>query len=329
MSSIRIVSFVSDKVNSLLVKEENVNWENQVIQELLKEEQLMTLLNKEADYVLINQDQLVYPRPETLDVVGVLAGTNQPVVIVASLEKKLDHSILEFSDKRNAYGKVYIAGFGPGNPELLTLKTEKLLHQADIIFYDDLLDASFLDQFAGEKHYVGKRKGQHSAKQEVINDLLLQAALQGKMVVRLKGGDPLVFGRGGEEFHYLSRHFVESEIIPGITSALAAASAGVIPLTSRGISTSVAFTLGHDAIHNKLPKADTLVFYMGASQQKVWAERLQEEGWPASTPVAAVRYASMPSQEIRRYTLGELVTAEKTLAAPSLVIVGYTTRITS
>ena len=93
-------------------------------------------------------------------------------------------------------------GFGPGNPDLLTIKTERLMQQADVIFYDDLLDASFLDGYAAEKHYVGKRKGQHSAAQDQINELLLKAALSGRMVVRLKGGDPLVFGRGGEEFSY-------------------------------------------------------------------------------------------------------------------------------
>ncbi len=222
------------------------------------------------------------------------------------------------------YGKVFIAGFGPGNPELLTIKTSRLLDIADIIYHDDLLDAGYLDRFSAEKVYVGKRKGRHSAKQDEINSLLLKSAQEGKTVVRLKGGDPLIFGRGAEEYYFLTENGVDAEIVPGITSAISAAVDAIAPLTSRGTSTSVAFTLGHDAQNNKLPKADTLVFYMGATEQKKWAKRLINEGWAANTPVAAVRNASLPNKEIRRYTLEKLVNAQEVLPAPCIVIVGYT-----
>lgn len=234
-----------------------------------------------------------------------------------------DESVSEHINHKSN-GMIHIVGFGPGNPELLTIKAQRLLEATDVIFYDDLLDHNYLDQFKAEKVYVGKRKGKHSARQEHINTLLLQAALEGKDVVRLKGGDPLIFGRGAEEYRYLKQHFVNAEIVPGVTSALAAAADAVIPLTCRGLSTSVAFALGHDAENNKLPQADTLVFYMGASQQQKWAQRLINDGWPANTPVASVRNASLPDQETRRYTLGQLKKEQEFLPAPCLVIVGHT-----
>jgi len=285
------------------------------------------LLVQDADALLMRRSRLEYPFHETVEVLSVLQNPNDlndPLVFVTLKNTSRDLALLNLPDLRKRYGKVSIAGFGPGNPELLTLKTEKLLQKAHVIFYDDLLEASFLDQYLAEKVYVGKRKGRHSYRQEDINELLFQAGAKGKNVVRLKGGDPLVFGRGGEEYHYLKRRFVEAEIIPGITAASAAAASGIIPLTSRGISTSVAFALGHNAVINKLPKADTLVFYMGASQQKDWACRLLNEGWAPQTPVAVVRNASLPDEEIRRYTLSELADSQTVLPAPSLVMVGYT-----
>ncbi len=285
------------------------------------------LLMQDADALLMRQSRVAYPFHEALEVLAVLENpldAADPLVLITLKSAAGDLAFLKLPDLRTRYGKVSIAGFGPGNPELMTIKTEKLLQTAHIIFYDDLLEASVLDQYLAEKVYVGKRKGQHSFRQEDINALLFQAAAKGKRVVRLKGGDPLVFGRGGEEYHYLKRRFVEAEIVPGITAASAAAASGIIPLTSRGISTSVAFALGHNAEINKLPKADTLVFYMGASQQKDWAHRLQAEGWAPQTPVAVVRNASMPDEEIRRYTLSELADSQSLLPAPSLVMVGYT-----
>ena len=289
--------------------------------------EFFVLLNGKADGLLVPQEQMIYPLHEEIAVVSLIENkesTNENFVLLSLALKAKLFNKFNIVDKRDSFGKVYIAGFGPGDPELLTLKTNRLLHEADIIFYDDLLDSTHLDQFNVEKHYVGKRKGKHSAKQETINEKLYTAAFTGKVVVRLKGGDPLVFGRGGEEYHYLKQRFIDAEIVPGITSALAAAADGVIPLTSRGISTSVAFTLGHDAIYNKLPNADTLVFYMGAAQQKKWASRLIDQGWLANTPVAAVRNASLPNKEIKRYTLGELVSTQHVLSAPCLVIVGNT-----
>nr|WP_319399379.1 uroporphyrinogen-III C-methyltransferase [uncultured Carboxylicivirga sp.] len=285
-------------------------------------EELMMLCMGDVDLALVKWNKIATKLPDEFKIQAILNnGDDDPLVLISLKENQLDFWKI---DQRRFYGKVYIAGFGPGNPELLTLKAHRLLQQADSIFFDDLIDHTYLDQFKAEKVYVGKRKGKHSALQGDINELLYKAAVRGKTVVRIKGGDPLIFGRGGEEFRYLQKRFVEAEIIPGVTAALAASADGVIPLTCRGVSTSVAFALGHDAINNKLPKADTLVFYMGAGQQQKWAQRLINEKWPANVPVAVVRNASLPDKEIKRYTLGQLQRAENVLPAPSVVIVGHT-----
>ncbi len=291
----------------------------------LDTEQLMAMLMKGIDFVLVPIDKVLYPIHSEVSIVAVLKNerdVHSPLLLLSvNKEKERVFSHLK-DDLRSSYGSVSIAGFGPGDPELLTVKTQRLIEEADVIFYDDLLDDVFLKQYDAELVYVGKRKGKHSSSQDAINELLYGAVLEGKKVLRLKGGDPLIFGRGGEEYHYLKQRQVDVNIVPGVTSALAAAADAVVPLTSRGTSTSVAFTLGHDAIYNRLPKADTLVFYMGAAQQKPWAKRLIKEGWPGNTPVVCVRNASLSNQETKRYTLSELLRSEAILPAPSLLIVG-------
>lgn len=315
---------VLPKISKTILDSAHIEWEFAKSKRMLSTQELMFLLMKDIDFALIRSSKLNYPIDKQLKIKCVFHDADNqddPLVLLELKETELDFSVY---DLRQSYGKVDVVGFGPGDAELLTLKGNRLLKEATIIFYDDLLDNTYLAQFEAEKVYVGKRKGKHSTKQDDINRLLFEAAAKGHRVVRLKGGDPLIFGRGGEEYHYLKERFVEVEIVPGITSALAAASDAVIPLTLRGVSTSVAFALGHDAVHNKLPKADTLVFYMGASQQKQWASRLIKEGWAANTPVASVRNASLPNKAIRRYTLGLLQNEEALLPAPSLVIVGHT-----
>jgi len=314
-------------INRSLSYNVSLSWSFQEVNCQWTVKELMNLLVEGVDFVLVSQSQLIYPFPDQLQVIGVFRNGHDafdPIVLLA-LNPNYDEVFKAFdNDLRKQQGRVDIAGFGPGDPDLLTVKTHCLIQEADVIYYDDLLDNTYLDQFAAEKVYVGKRKGQHSTLQDDINRLLYASAAEGKKVLRLKGGDPLVFGRGSEEYHYLKRRFVEVEIIPGITSALAAASDAVAPLTERGVSTSVAFVLGHDAENNKLPKADTLVFYMGASQQKKWAQRLVQSGWADSTPVAVVCNASLPTKKVMRYTLGQLLATKVVLPAPALLIVGQT-----
>lgn len=225
---------------------------------------------------------------------------------------------------RESWGSVTIAGFGPGNPELLTVKALSALQKADAIFYDDLLDASYLDCFDAEKVYVGKRSTNHAFRQEAINHKLWEAAVAGKNVVRLKGGDPFIFGRGIEEYHYLVDRSVDVEIVPGISSAMAAAADALVPLTARGVSSSVAFVSGHDLEKLVVPKAETLVVFMGASNQAALAQRLIAEGWDAATPVAVTRNASYADAETRRYTLSSIQATTELLPSPAIMMIGWT-----
>lgn len=226
----------------------------------------------------------------------------------------------------NKKGKVVLAGFGPGDPGLLTLKANQYLEEADLIFHDALLDISYLDRFVAKKVSVGKRCGQHYKKQEEINELLLHAALTGQKVVRLKGGDPFVFGRGGEELEYLNRHQIDVEVIPGVTSAFAAASQFGIPLTHRTVASSVAFLVGHNLSRRPFPKADTLVFYMGAKHQCEISKALQEEGWENSTPVALLSNISNANSKAVISQLDQLCQQKLLEDTPLLIIVGETVK---
>lgn len=223
-------------------------------------------------------------------------------------------------DLRRTFGKVTLVGFGPGNPELLTLAGDKALAQADIIFHDDLVDRSYLDKYPAEKVYVGKRNGRHSYRQDDINELLYQAAWAGKQVVRLKGGDPMVFAHGREEIDYLQRRFVEVSVIPGISSGIALSAYTHIPLTHRGVSSSVSFVSGHGQVQT--PSSDTLVYYMGGTNLSTISAALLSEGWDRETPVALVYNVSLPDQKTYFSTLGELRYTVVRYPTPLLLIVG-------
>lgn len=318
---------VYQQIEKTVQEQAELIWTFHKNKQLMDTEQLMELLLEGVDAVVIALDQLQYPQTNRQNVLAVLANEKEvhnPYVLLALNDEVKHYLSLSGCDFRERYGQVSIAGFGPGNPELLTLKAQRLIEDADVILHDDLLDDRYLKQYSAELVYVGKRKGKHSFRQADINRRLYAEATKGKKVLRLKGGDPLIFGRGAEEYEYLQERQVEVSIVPGVTSALAAAAEAVVPLTSRGVSTSVAFTLGHDAIYNRLPKADTLVFYMGASQQQKWARRLIKEGWSGDTPAVCVHNASLPNGEARHYLLNDLLSEKEVLPAPSLLIVGRT-----
>lgn len=199
-----------------------------------------------------------------------------------------------------------LVGFGPGNPDLLTIKAARAIDQADIIFYDDLIDSSFLVDKKAEKVYVGKRAGYHHKEQGDINRLLLDAARKGKNVVRLKGGDPMVFAHGSEEIEYLESNLVEVEVIPGITTASALAASQKISLTHRDFSSSVALVSGHTP-QPVTPDAETLVYYMGARQLQAIATRLIDmEGWAFNTPVLLTYNVSRSDEQTFETTLWSL-----------------------
>jgi len=243
------------------------------------------------------------------------------LAIVAKTDTPELKALFENKDIRRAYGKVTLVGFGPGNPDLLTIGGEKALILADTILHDDLVDISYLDKFNAEKVYVGKRKNVHSFEQNEINRLLLDTAKSGKRVVRLKGGDPMVFAHGGEEVEYLQRNFVEVAVIPGVSTGIAVSALTRVPLTHRGISSSVGFISGHsDEV--QIPDTDTLVYYMAGSNIRVIARNAIAQGKNPETPVMLVYNVSLPDQNEFFSTLEKLVEGNTVFPTPVIVVIG-------
>jgi len=231
-------------------------------------------------------------------------------------------------------GKVYLIGAGPGDPGLLTLKGLACLRRADVVIYDYLANPVFLEEApAAEKIYVGKRKGLHHYPQEEINRLLLEQARAGKTVARLKGGDPFVFGRGGEEAQELARAGIDFEVVPGVTAAVAAAAYAGIPMTHRDHTTTLGFITGHEDPAKKLSRLDweklstsmgTLVFYMGMANLENICEQLVAHGRAPETPVAVVRWATTPRQQTLVGTLSDIVSKVRSegFKPPALIFIG-------
>lgn len=233
-------------------------------------------------------------------------------------------------------GSVALIGAGPGDPDLLTIKALRLMQDADVVVHDALLGNGILDcvRRDADRIDVGKRKGRHSVNQDEINEILLVQARAGKRVVRLKGGDPFVFGRGGEELAYLRRHGITVEIVPGVTAALGAAASCAIPLTDRRHASSVTFITGHgkDGALDIEPALlaegrNTIVVYMGVSVAGGIAERAIAAGRAASTPVAVIERATQPDQRVLRGTLAGLgaLVEEQSVRGPALLVIGEVT----
>ena len=228
-------------------------------------------------------------------------------------------------------GEVYLIGAGPGDPDLLTLRALQLLQQADVILYDRLVPQAILERARrdAERIAVGKELGDHTQQQR-IHELLLQFAAAGKRIARLKGGDPFVFGRGGEEIELLATHNIPYIVVPGITAALAAAAAAEIPLTHRRLAHSVTFVTGHAVEDTYLDwrslaaARHTVVFYMGVAQLPAIVARLRAAGARADHPAAMIERASLPGQRVLRADLQHIaaVAAAAQVAAPALLIVG-------
>ena len=223
----------------------------------------------------------------------------------------------------NSQGSVSLVGFGPGDPDLLTIKAAKAIDAADIIFYDDLIDDSDLADKKAEKIYVGKRAGYHHKEQADINRLLLEAAREGKNVVRLKGGDPMIFAHGSEEIEYLESNLIKVNVIPGITTASALAASQKISLTHRDFSSSVALVSGH-TLQPVTPDAETLVYYMGAKQlQTIATQLIDKEGWAFNTPVLLTYNVSRPDEQTFETTLWNLRNGEmQNLPTPLIALIG-------
>ncbi len=237
-------------------------------------------------------------------------------------------------------GKVYLVGAGPGDPGLISVKGLNCLKQADVIVYDRLIDERLLDSVTHEveRIYVGKAAGQHAKEQGEINRLLVDQAKAGNAVVRLKGGDPFVLGRGGEEAEALHRNHIPFEVVPGVSSAVAVPAYAGIPVTHRRFASSLAVITGHEdpaktsssiAWEKLATGVDTLVFLMGMRNLAKIVARLLEHGRPSDTPIAVIKNGTQPEQETIVGSLTDIVAkvAERQVTAPAVIVVGEVVRL--
>lgn len=243
------------------------------------------------------------------------------------------HELLDEQADRRASGSVTLVGAGPGDAGLLTLKGLQSIQAADVVLYDALVSSPVLDLVRrdAEKICVGKRARSHQVAQEETNELLVKLAKQGKRVVRLKGGDPFVFGRGGEELEVLKAHGIEFAVVPGITAALGATAYAGIPLTHREHAQTAMFITGHcqpdgrDLHWQTLAQGNqTLVVYMGTIKAPELTEKLLQHGRAPETPVAVISHGTLPTQQVFSGSLKDLPELAGQAAAPALMVIGET-----
>jgi uroporphyrin-III C-methyltransferase len=232
-------------------------------------------------------------------------------------------------------GTVYLVGAGPGDPDLLTLRAHRLLQQADALVHDSLVPCQLLDLVPPhcERVFVGKRRGHHSVPQPSTNAVLVELAQRHRTVVRLKGGDPFLFGRGGEEAAHLVAHGVPVQVVPGVTAGIAAPAYAGIPVTHRSAGSSVTFVTGHEEIDKRRPgvdwrglarSSDGLVIYMGLHNLRRIVEELLAGGLAPDTPAAVIQQGTVEGQRLLLSSLAELPdrAEQEGLASPSIVLVG-------
>ena len=232
-------------------------------------------------------------------------------------------------------GTVYLVGAGPGDPDLLTIKAQKLINQCDALVYDSLVPVELLNLVSSkcQLHSVGKRRGHHSVPQKKTNDILYDLARSCSLIVRLKGGDPFLFGRGAEEAAYLDKKGVPVQVVPGVTSGIAAPAYLGIPITHRLAGSSVTFVTGHEGINKKRPavnwrslakSSDGLVIYMGVYNLKFISSELIAGGMKPTTPAAVIQQGTVVGQRFVKSSLESLfdrVKAEN-LISPSIIVIG-------
>lgn len=237
--------------------------------------------------------------------------------------------------KVKSKGKVYICGAGPGNRDLLTLRALKLLSECNVILYDRLVNKGILKMASSksEKVYVGRESGDPTTNQKITNELMLKYANDGKKILRLKGGDPFIFGRGGEEAEFLSSKNIKYEIVPGISSLNGAAAYSGIPLTHRDYSSSVMILTGHESIDKKKSSikwnsitkaADTIVVFMGLEQLRYISRKLIAAGLTKNSKIAVIENATSNRQRVIVGNLGniEKKVKQKKIGSPAIIIVG-------
>lgn len=236
---------------------------------------------------------------------------------------------------QSTFGKVYLVGAGPGDPGLMTVKAKTLIECADVVIFDALVSQPILDWISpsAERIYAGKRRGRHSLSQTEITQLLFNKAREHAVVIRLKGGDPFVFGRGGEEMSDLLAAGVAVEVVPGITAGIAAPAYAGIPVTHRGYSSSVTFVTGHESAGKYRPKvnweaiaaaSETIVVYMGVHNLSNITQALMKAGLSAQTPIALIRWGTRPEQSELLGDIGNIVeqVKETGFQAPAIAVIG-------
>jgi len=262
-----------------------------------------------------------------------LMSSAMPNLVLAGKEDQARQVCDQVIAGKRHHGEVFLVGAGPGDPDLLTLKAVRLIQQADIVFYDRLVSPAILEycNSKAEMHYVGKAKANHAVPQADINQLLADQAKLGKTVLRLKGGDPFIFGRGGEEIELLAEQQVPFQVVPGITAASGCSSYAGIPLTHRDYAQSVRFVTGHlkDGTanlpwHELIHPQQTLVIYMGLTGISHISQELIAHGMSADTPIALIEKGTLPEQKVYTSTLAEIadVIANNAISAPTLTIIG-------
>ncbi len=267
---------------------------------------------------------------------SILEGTVAELVFTGhenEAKQALDKAIDEKSENPKMSGEVFLVGAGPGDPDLLTFRALRLMQQADVVVYDRLVSPAIMEMVRRDAEivYVGKERDKHTMQQENINQLLVRLAKEGKRVLRLKGGDPFIFGRGGEEIELLAQEGITFQVVPGITAANGCSAYAGIPLTHRDYAQSCVFVTGHlkdgsvDLNWEALAHPhQTVVFYMGLHGAPTLCKEMVAHGLPASTPVALVEQGTTPQQRVLIATLDTLldVIKDEEIKPPTLIIVG-------
>jgi uroporphyrin-III C-methyltransferase len=284
------------------------------------------LLQGTVDIAVLDAKDIAAPLPEGLTLAALIDANpsiSENIAVVCHADRADMRGLFYLTDMRNRYGKVWLIGAGAGSADLLTLRAERVLRKVDVVYYDDLVDESILSLSPGECVYVGKRKGRPSHSQDLINEQLYRSALEGKTVGRLKGGDPSIFGRAGEELAFLRSRWISVETIPGITAASAAAAAGLFSLTQRQVSKSITFLSGHGIDHSarKTPDKETRVYYMAASKLVEISRELICDGVSPEMPVVLVHNAGAWNESIVSSTVEGMTNI--VAPAPALLIVGH------
>ncbi|HEY2990018.1 MAG TPA: uroporphyrinogen-III C-methyltransferase [Candidatus Binatia bacterium] len=234
-------------------------------------------------------------------------------------------------------GKVYLVGAGPGDPGLLTVRGLDLIRQAEVIIYDRLVNPALLEEApsAAARIFAGKATGLHSLPQEEINELMIAHARRGRRVIRLKGGDPFVFGRGGEEAEALAAAGIQFEVVPGVSSAMSVPAYAGIPLTHRQLSSSFAVITGHEACkagakidwQRLATGIDTLVVLMGLKNLPRIAAQLIAHGRAPATPIALIRWGTTQKQEVVTGTLADIIDKSQSLRPPVVIVIGEVVKL--